>query len=126
MLEKVSPEQPPTFTAQSEDDIEQAEEIIHKLDHVEDFPELLAESLAAITGMFYQLQQCHENCAKLAGHLTELGTLIQPDQFTFLMKHSFRPLIQISLPVHLCSPADLKFDKLRLTPAETHEEKGKI
>ena len=47
----MGPEQPP-FTAQSKDDIEQVEEIIHKLSHVEDFPELLAESLAAIMDIF--------------------------------------------------------------------------
>ena len=74
--------------------------------------------------MYAQLQLCHENCTKLAGHLAELGTLMQPDQFTILMKHTLRPLVQISLPAQLCSSADLKFDKLRLTPNETHKEKG--
>ena len=39
-------------------------------------------------------------------------------------KHSLRPLVQISLPPHLCSPVDLKFSKLCLTPQETKEEIG--
>ena len=124
MLEKTNTENPPPFTAQSKDNIEQLEEIIHKFGHMEDFPELSEESLVAIMGMFSQLQQCHENCPKLAGPLAELGSLLQPDQFMYLMKHSLRPFVQISLPARLCSPADLKFDKLRLTTTETHEEKG--
>ena len=124
MLKKKNTENPPPFTAQSKDDIKQLEEIIHKLGHVKDFPELSKESLAAIMGMFLQLQQYHKNCAKLAGHLAELGSLLQPDQFTFLIKHSLRLLVQISLPAWLCSPANLKFDKLRLIPTKTHEEKA--
>ena len=38
------------------------------------------------------------------------------------MKHSLCPLVQISLPPRLCSPVDLKFSKLHLTPQETKEE----
>ena len=40
------------------------------------------------------------------------------------MKHSLRPLVQLSLPPRLCSPVDLKFSKLCLTPQETKEEIG--
>ena len=65
--------------AQSRDDKEQAEEIIHKLRHVEE------QSLKALTGMFTKLQLCHENSAKLAGHLAELGQLLQPNQFMFVI-----------------------------------------
>ena len=124
MLDKPDTRNPPPFMAQSKDDIEQAEEIIYQLGHIEDLPELSKESLTAIMGMCAQLQLCNKNCTKLAGHLAELGTLLQPDQFTFLMKHSLRPLVQISLPTWLCSPANLKFDKPRLTPDKTREEKG--
>ena len=38
------------------------------------------------------------------------------------MKHSLCPLVQLSLPPRLCSPADLKFSKLHLTPQETKQE----
>ena len=124
IMRETDSEQPPPFTAQLEDDIEQAKEVIHKLGHVEDFPELSQEALAAITSMFSQLQLCHENCVKLAGHLAELGSLLQPDQFTYLMKHSLRPLVQISLLAWYCSPTDIKFYKLHLIPEETREEKG--
>ena len=40
------------------------------------------------------------------------------------MKHSLHPLVQISVPPRLCSPVDLKFSKLHLTPQETKEEIG--
>ena len=119
MLDKPDTRNLPQFMAQSEDDIEQAEEIIYQLGHIEDLPELSKESLAYIMNMYAQLQFSHNNCAKLAGHLADLGSLLQLDQFMILMKHSLRPLIQISLPAQLCSPANLKFDKLKWTPDET-------
>ena len=78
--------------------------------------------------MFAQLQLCHKNLAKLAGHLyrhmVELGKTIKPAQFTNVMKHSLKPLVQLGIPPHLCSSAKLKFVKLCLTPAETKEERA--
>ena len=67
---------------------------------------------------------CHEDSTKMAGHLVQLGSTLTPKQYTYIMKHSLHPLVQVSLPPHLCSPADLKFSKLHLTPQETKEEIG--
>ena len=72
--------------------------------------------------MFTQLQLCHENLGKLAGHMVELTKMLQPAQFMYVMKHSLRPLVQLSIPPKLCSPAELKFDKICLTPRERKEE----
>ena len=54
---------------------------------------------------------CHENIAKMAGHLVQLGSTLTPKQYTYIMKHSLHPLVQLSLPPCLCSPVDLKFSK---------------
>ena len=108
---------------QSPSDIPEAEEITDKLAEIEDMEELDARSIN-ITGLFAALQMCHENSTKMAGHLVQLGSTLTPKQYTYVMKHSLCPLVQISLPPHLCSPVDLKFSKLRLIPQETKEEIG--
>ena len=54
--------------------------------------------------------------------MSQLNKTLQPEQFMYVMKHSLCPLVQLSIPPHLCSPAELKFDKLRLTEAERKEE----
>ena len=65
-----------------------------------------------------------QNSAKMAGHIVQPGSTLTPKQYTYIMKHSLHPLVQISLPPCLCSPVDLKFSKLCLTPQETKEEIG--
>ena len=109
---------------QSSDDIPEAEHITDKLAEIEDMEELDARSINNITSLFAALQMCHKNCANMAGHLVQPGSTLTPKQYTYVMKHSLRPLVQISLPPHLCSPVDLKFSKLCLTPQETKEEIG--
>ena len=109
---------------QSPDDIPEAEEITDKLTEIEDMEQLDARSINNITSLFAALQMCYENSAKMAGHLVQLGSTLTPKQYTYIMKHSLRPLVQISLPPRLCIPVDLKFSKLRLTPQETKEEIG--
>ena len=86
--------------------------------------ELDERSVKNITSLFAALQMCHENRAKMAGHLVQLGSTLTPKQYTYIMKHSLHPLVQISLPPHLYSPTYLKFSKLHLTPQETKEEIG--
>ena len=109
---------------QSPDDIPEAEEITDKLAEIKDMEELDARSVNNITSLFATLHMCYENSAKMAGHLVQLGSTLTPKQYTYIMKHSLCPLVQLSLPPRLCSPVDLKFSKLCLTPQETKEEIG--
>ena len=83
---------------QSPDDIEDWEEFIHKLKKVEEFGDFSDQVVKSLTGMFAQLQLCHENSAKLTGLMVELSKTLQPAQFTYIMKHSSRPLVQLSIP----------------------------
>ena len=119
--DKVQVQQTPQ-QAQSPDDIEDREESIHKLKKLEDFGDFSKQATKSLVVKFTQLQLCHENSTKLAGHMVELSKTLEPAQFTYIMKHSLQPLVQLSIPPHLCSPAKLKFNKLHLTPAETKEE----
>ena len=100
---------------QSPNDIEQGEEFIHKLKKLEDFGDFSKKVIKSLMAMFAQLQLCHENLAKLARHMVELSKTLEPAQFTYIMKHSLRPLVQLSIPPLLCSPAKLKFNKICLT-----------
>ena len=109
---------------QSPDDIELADEVIHKLAAIEDIETLSDKAIADLHRMFGQLQMCHKNHAKLVGHMVKLSTSLTPNQYTYVMKDSLCPLIQLSLPPRLCSPVELKFQNLRLTPQEMKEEKG--
>ena len=109
---------------QSPDDIEDGEEFIHKLKKLEDLGDFSKEVIKSLTAMFAQLQLCHENSAKLARHMVELGKTLKTAQFTYIMKHSLRPLVQLSILPHLCSPTELKFNKICLTPTETREERA--
>ena len=68
--------------------IEAADEFIHELKKVEDFGDLSKDAVKALSGMFAQLQLCHENAAKLAGHMVQLNKMLQPEQFTYVKKHS--------------------------------------
>ena len=78
---------------QSPDDIPEAEEITDKLAEIEDMEELDERSIKSITGLFTTLQMCHEDSVKMAGHLVQLGSTLTPKQYTYIMKHSLRPLV---------------------------------
>ena len=109
---------------QSPNDILEAEEITDKLAENKNMEEPDERSVKSITSLFATLQMCHENSTKMAGHLVQLGSTLTPKRYTYVMKHSLRSLVQLLLPPGLCSPVDLKFSKLHLTPQETKEEIG--
>ena len=79
--------------AQSPDDIENGEEFVHKLKELEDFGEFSAEVTKVITAMFGQFQLFHDNSVKLAGHMATLGKTLTLVQFSYIIKHSLRPLV---------------------------------
>ena len=78
----------------------------------------------AIVQLFVSLQKAHNTMAEVASHLAFPGRTLQPEQFSFILKHSVRPLIQLSVPACLCSPGEIKFAKATLLPKEQFEDKG--
>ena len=83
---------------------------------------LNATQQADVMKLFNSIQQVHDNMSMASGQIATLGKTLQPNQFTFIMQHAIHPLFQIKLPTHLCSPADVKFEKEHLMAEESLEE----
>ena len=81
-----------------------------------------ATQQADVVKLFNSIQQVHYNMSMAASQIDTLRKTLKPDQFTFIMQHLVRPLIQIKLPAHLCSPADVEFEKDRLMTDESFKE----
>ena len=77
---------------------------------------------ATVIKLFSSLKDAHESLAEVAGHVIKLGETTTHDQFSTVPQLAIRPLIQLQILGHLCSPANIKFNKDRLTEEETFEE----
>ena len=86
------------------------------------FKALDAVSKAAIVKLFANLQSAHDSLANVASSIMDLGKVLSPDQFSYILSLAIRPLIQLKLPPELCAPGEMRFEKERLTPEETFEE----
>ena len=60
--------------------------------------------------------------AEVAKQVVMVSEVSSPEQFTFVLQHAVRPIIQLKIPPHLSAPSELKFEKERLTPEELNEE----
>ena len=76
----------------------------------------------AIVQLFFALKRAHNTAAEVTGHLAFLGRTLSPGQFSFILKHSVRPLIQFNIAPHLCQPGKLTFVKADLTPEEAFKQ----
>ena len=77
---------------------------------------------AAIVKLFSHLQLVHDNMALVAGQIAQVGEILDNEQFAFMMQMAIQPLIQLKIPGHLCSPADVHFEKEQLTAVKSFEE----
>ena len=50
--------------------------------------------------------------------------VLDDDQFSYLLKHSMRPLVQLQIPPWLCHPGKLCFAKSDLSTDELYEQKA--
>ena len=76
----------------------------------------------AVTKLFSYLQDAHNHLAEVAKQVVMVSEVSSPEQFTFVLQHAVRPIIQLKIPPHLSAPSELKFEKERLTPEELNEE----
>ena len=76
----------------------------------------------AVTKLFGHLQDAHNHMAQVAQAVVDLSKVSSPEQFTFVLQLSVRPIIQLKIPPHLSTPTELKFEKERLTQEEITEE----
>ena len=97
-------------------------QMLNKLATLPNFKPFKSGHEMSIVQLFMALQHMHNTAAEVAGHLTFLGHTLHPDQFSFILKHSVRPLIQLSVPAGLSGPTHLQFE--HLTEEECFEEKA--
>ena len=90
--------------------------------HLQNLPCFDKRGQQAVTRLFNCLQEAHNYLAKVANQVVTVSEVSSPEQFTFVLQHAVRPLIQLKIPPHLSAPTELKFEKERLTPEELNEE----
>ena len=105
----------------SSDDIPEGHEIMSKM-HLQNLPCFNKRGQQAVTRLFNCLQEAHSYLAEVAKQVVMVSEVSSPEQFTFVLQHAVRPLIQLKIPPHLSAPTELKFEKERLTPEELNEE----
>ena len=62
------------------------------------------ESCAQIASMFSKLADAHRTYAKAADGLAQLSTVLNPSQYTMILRAAVMPTIQIVIPGNLISP----------------------
>ena len=75
-----------------------------------------------VTRLFSHLQDTHNHLAEVAKQVVMVSEVSSLEQFTFVLQHAVRPIIQLRIPPHLSAPTELKFEKERLTPEALNEE----
>ena len=104
------------------DTIPQGHDALSRMAQQKQFKALDDKKQAAIIKLFSHLQLVHDNMALVTGQIAMLGEILELEQFAFLMQMAIRPLVQLKIPGHLCSPADVSFEKECVTTAESFEE----
>ena len=107
---------------QSQNTMPTGHDVLTRLDHEANHKALDEASQKAVVELFSKLSDAHDNLSKVAKSISKLGQITNPEQFSFVLKLAVRPLIQLKIPPHLCSPRDLCFAKERLTQKECFEE----
>ena len=105
----------------SSDSIPTGPEVTSKM-RIENVKSFDKKGQEAITTLFGHLQDVHNHMAQVVQAVVQLSKVSSPEQFTFVLKLAVRPIIQLKIPPHLSAPAELKFEKERLTQEETTEE----
>ena len=105
----------------SSDEIPEGHEIMSKM-CLQSLPCFDKRGQQAVTRLFNCLQEAHSYLAEVANQVVMVSEVSSPEQFTFVLQHAVRPLIQLKIPPHLSAPTELKFEKERLTPEELNEE----
>ena len=108
----------------SADNIPSRHQMLNKLATLPNFKPFKSGHEMSIVQLFMALQHAHNTVAKVAGYLAFLGCTLHPDQFSFILKHSVRPLIQLSVPAGLSDPTCLQFEHLVLMEEEPFKEKA--
>ena len=105
----------------SSDKIPDGPEVVFKM-HLQNLPCFDRKGQKAVTRLFSHLHDAHNHLAEVAKQVVMVSEVSSPEQFTFVLQHAVRPIIQLKIPPHLSALTELKFEKERLTPEELNEE----
>ena len=105
----------------SSDKIPDGPEVMSKM-CLQNLPCFDRKGQQAVTKLFSYLQDAHNHLAEVAKQVIMVSEVSSPEQFTFVLQHAVRPIIQLKIPPHLSAPLELKFEKERFTPEELNEE----
>ena len=105
----------------SSDEIPDGPEVMSKM-HLQNLPCFDRKGQQAVTRLFGHLRNAHNHLAEVAKQVVMVSEVYSPEQFTFVLQHAVRPIIQLKIPPHLSAQTELKFEKERLTPEELNEE----
>ena len=105
----------------SSDDIPDGPEVMSKM-RLQNLPCFDKRGQQAVTRLFGHLQDVHNHLAEVAKQVVMVSEVSSPEQFTFVLQHAIRPIIQLRIPPHLSALTELKFEKERLIPEELNEE----
>ena len=98
--------------------------MLDKLAQLPNFKSFKSGHEKSIVQLCVTLQCAHNTAAEVTGHLVFLGHTLHLDQFSFILKHSVHPLIQILVPAGLSDPAHLQFEHPTMSEEERFEEKA--
>ena len=105
----------------SSDEIPDGPEVMSNM-RLQNLPCFDKRGQQAVTRLFAYLQDAHNYLAEVAKQVVMVSEVSSPEQFTFVLQHAVRPIIQLRIPPHLSAPTELKFEKERLTLEELNEE----
>ena len=106
----------------SSDEIPAGPEVLSKMCLQGNLPSFDKKGQQAVTRLFSHLQDAHNHMAEVAKSIVHVSEVSSPEQFTFVLQLTVRPIIQLKIPPHLSAPTELKFERERLTPEEINEE----
>ena len=106
----------------SSDEIPTGPEVTSKMRLQENLPCFDQKGQQAVTKLFSHLQDAHNHMAEVAKAIVNVSQVSSPEQFTFVLQLTVRPIIQLKIPPHLSAPTELRFEKERLTLEEITEE----
>ena len=106
----------------SSDEIPDGPEVLSRMRLQGNLPCFDKAGQQAVTRLFGHLQDAHNHMAEVAKSIVNVSEVSSPEQFTFVLQLTVRPIVQLKIPPHLSAPTELKFERERLTPEELTEE----
>ena len=87
----------------SSDEIPDGSEVMSKM-RLQNLPCFNRKGQQTVTKLFSYLQDAHNHLAEVAKQVVMVSEVSSPEQFTFVLQHAVRPIIQLNIPPPICQP----------------------